>query len=189
MHSALHRFIFSGAMLRWAALLSLMGLVGCGVTFNFTGVSNQTDNSLAYLYIDDFSNQASIVVPYLAQEVTNQIQDRFLNQSKLSLISANNIYTPGLSDSLVSLSGSITRYSVEPVAIQEGDQAAQNPLTVAIRVSFENGANPDQSWEQTFSSFVDFNTNVNFSSQEPDLIDEVLEQITQDIFSKSIGKW
>lgn len=163
---------------------------GCiRVTFNFTGTSGQTDNSLAYLYVEDFNNQAAIVVPYLAQEVTNQIQERFLSQSRLALVSGSAIYTPGLSDSLVSLSGTVTRYSVDPVAIQEGDQAAQNRLTIGVRVNFENGANEKESWENTFTGFVDFDANIDFTSQEPEFIDEVLEQITQDIFSKSLGKW
>ncbi len=172
-----------------ASLLVLTLLGSCAVSFNFTGVARQSDNTLAYLYVGDFDNQAQIIVPYLAQEVNNQIQDRFLSQSKLALVSGNAIYTPGLSDSLVSLSGTITRYSVDPVAIQEGDQAAQNRLTIGIRVSFENGSNPDESWENTFSSFIDFDSDVDFSGQEADLINEVLEQITQDIFSKSLGKW
>ncbi|MEM9984806.1 MAG: LPS assembly lipoprotein LptE, partial [Bacteroidota bacterium] len=167
-------------------------LSGCGilsVSFNFTGTARQTDNQLTYLFVDVFTNQAQIVVPYLAQEITIQIQDRFLSQSKLALISANSISSPGLSDSLVSLSGTVTRYSVDPVAIQEDDLAAQNRLNISVRVNFENGANPDESWENTFSGFIDFDASEDFASQESDLINEVLEQITQDIFSKSIGKW
>lgn len=157
---------------------SLMTLVGCRIGFNFSG--GNVDTSLETLSVANFNNEAQIVVPYLAQEVTNQLQDRFLNQSRLTL-------TSGAAD--VELSGSVSRYTIQPVAIQSGDQAAQTRLTIGIRVNFQNNVNPDESWEKDFSSQVDFDTDLDFVSNEPDLINEVLEQITQDVFTRSIGKW
>jgi len=161
-------------------LLGLNGLLfGCAVNFNFTGTGS-VDTDLETLSVANFNNEAQIVVSYLAQEVTDQLQERFLNQSRLTL-------TSGAAD--VELSGSITRYTIQPVAIQGGDQAAQSRLTIDVRVIYENNVDPDDSWENTFSSFVDFDSEINFSSEEATLIDEVLEQITQDVFTKSIGKW
>jgi hypothetical protein len=156
-----------------------LGLAGCAINFNFTGTGS-VDTSLETLSVANFTNEAQIVVPYLSQEVTNQLQDRFLNQSRLTL-------TSGAAD--VQLSGSVSRYTIQPVAIQGGDQAAQTRITIALRVNFENNVNPDDGWENTFSSYVDFDANLDLASNEPDLINEVLEQITQDVFTKSIGKW
>ena len=154
-------------------------LWSCKVTFNTSG--GVADSSLETLNVEQFINEAEIVVPYLAQEVTQQIQDRFLNQSKLTLTSG------GGAD--IKLGGSITRYTMLPVAISGNDRAAQNRLTIAIKVKFDNFVEPNDSWEQNFSRFVDFDADEDFSSVEADKINEVLEQITQDIFSKSIGKW
>jgi outer membrane lipopolysaccharide assembly protein LptE/RlpB len=168
------------SLLRLVLLLLLpLGLGGCAVDFNFTGTGS-VDTELETLSVANFNNEAQIVVSYLAQEVTNQLQDRFLNQSRLTL-------TSGAAD--IELGGSITRYAIQPVAIQGGDQAAQSRLTIAVRVVYENNVNPKDSWENTFTSFVDFDADLNFSSEEARLIDEVLEQITQDVFTKSIGKW
>ncbi|MDX1906015.1 MAG: LptE family protein [Bacteroidia bacterium] len=153
-------------------------LSGCKVTFNFTGGS--VDTSLETLSVDQFTNNAEIVIPYLAQEVTQQIQDRFLSQSRLTL-------TSGAAD--VQLSGYVSRFTVLPVAVQGDNRAAQNRLTIAVMVKFENNVTPKDSWENTFTGFVDFDASQDFSSVEREKIDEVLEQITQDIFSKSIGKW
>lgn len=157
----------------------MAALCSCTVAFNFTG-TGKADTSLETLSVDQFINEAQIVVPYLAQEVTEQLQDRFLNQSRLSL-------TSGAAD--VQISGSITRYTMLPVAIQGDDRAAQNRLTIAVKVKFDNNVDPAESWEQTFNKFIDFDSERDFASEERDLIDEVLEQITQDVFSKSIGKW
>lgn len=167
---------------RWCAL-GLMTMVllvqACALRFNFHG-GGSVNPDLETLSVEIFSNEAQIIVPYLSQEVTQQIQDRFLNQSRLTL-------TSGAAD--IVLSGAITRYTVLPVAISGTDQAAQNRLTIALRVKFENNVEPNDSWEQTFNSFVDFDASEDFSSIERERIDEVLEQLTQDIFTKSIGKW
>lgn len=161
--------------------LCLIGLIvsACSVKFNFTGTGS-VDTRLETLSVETFLNEAQIVVPYLAQVLTEQTQDRFLNQSRLTLVS-------GAAD--IQLSGSINRYGISPVAISGNNQADQNRLTISVRVSFKNNVEPEDSWDQSFSGFVDFDASEDFASIEEEQINEILEQITQDIFSKSIGKW
>lgn len=156
----------------------LLTLVGCSVNFNLTG--GNVDPKLQTLAVEQFGNEAQIVVPWLAQEVTNQLQDRFLSQSRLSLTSG---------DADVIISGSVSTYFISPVAISGDNTAAQNRLTIGMRVKFENTIDDNDSWEQSFSSFVDFNSDRDFASLERDLVNEILEQITQDVFNRSIGKW
>jgi len=158
--------------------LCVILLQSCTVKFNLTG--GNVDPRLQTLAVEQFGNEAQIVVPFLAQEVTNQLQDRFLSQSRLSLTSG---------DADIIISGSVTSYTISPVAITGDNQAAQNRLTIGLKVSYENTVDENDSWEQTFSNFVDFNRDRNFSSIERDLVDEILEQMTQDVFNRSIGKW
>lgn len=160
-------------------VLILSFSASCSVGFNFTG-GGTPDPRLQTISVENFSNEAPNVVPYLAQEVTQQMQDRFLNQSRLQLV-ANNAD--------IQIAGSVTRYQVSPVAISGDTQAEQNRLTIAVRVSFENTIDPNESWENTFSKFVDFDASEDFTSIERDQINDVLEQITQDVFTKSVAKW
>lgn len=161
-----------------AILLGICLNFSCSINFNFTG--GKVDTSLETLFVDIFSNEAEIVVPYLGQLTTEKIQDRFLTQSRLSI-------TSGAAD--VALSGAITRYTIIPTAISGQDRAEQNRMTIAVRVNFENNQDANESWEQTFSAYQDFDADLDLSSIERDQIEEILDQITQDIFSKSIGKW
>ncbi|MEM6805642.1 MAG: LptE family protein [Bacteroidota bacterium] len=168
-----------------AAILIFVGLLctSCKIYFNSTGVpklSGGTGVVLETLYVDQFINEAPIVVPILAQEMTLQLQDRFLNQSKLSLSDP---------PADVELSGSITRYDVAPIAISGTTTAEQNRLSISVRVNFKNNKDENESWEQSFSGFVDFDASEDFNSVEEEKINEILEQITQDIFTKSLGKW
>ncbi|MEM6766241.1 MAG: LptE family protein [Bacteroidota bacterium] len=154
--------------------------VGCTTTFNFTGVPAGGDDGLETIAIDLFGNQAPVVVPNLAQEFTQQLQDRFISQSRLALIA---------SDADVNVSGSITQYRISPVAISGDERAAQNRLTIGVQVKYENMVTPEDSWDQSFSSFVDFDSDLDFISIEQEKISEIVEQLTQDIFNKSLGKW
>ncbi|MEM6265436.1 MAG: LptE family protein [Bacteroidota bacterium] len=151
----------------------------CIPSFNFTGGGGQ-DPNLKTIAIPAFPNEAPLVVPTLSVTFTEELQDIFLTRSRLDLID-------GLAD--VTLSGSITNYTISPVAITDGVTAAQNRLTITVKVNYENGVNPSDSWEKSFSSFVDFAATENFSSREQEFIEEVVTQLTQDIFNESIGKW
>ncbi|MEO0899530.1 MAG: LptE family protein [Bacteroidota bacterium] len=169
--------------MRWIvfALVTTFMLSSCKVTFNGTGTGT-VDTRLQTIAIDDFINQAALVVPYLAQEVTNQMQDRFQRQSRLEL-------TTGAAD--IRIGGSIVRYDLQPVAVTGNETAAQNRLSIEVSVSFENFVEPSESWasEKRFRGFVDVSADADFTSQEEDLINEILDQITQDVFSATIGKW
>lgn len=161
-------------------IISLLILSSCKVNFNFTGVPTGADDGLETIAITLFGNEAPIVVPFLAQELTDQLQDRFLSQSKLSL-------TTGTADVVVS--GAITSYIVSPVAISGNETAEQNRLNVSVRVKYENNVTPEDSWEQSFSQFVDFSADEDFASIEEEQIALVVEQLTQEVFNKSLGKW
>ncbi len=159
----------------------------CTTTFNFTGGSLNTE--LETISIAQFINESPVIVPALAQDLTEAIQDLFLSQSRLSLAS-------GAAD--INISGIITNYSIDPVAFTGTSntpgsssipRTAQNRLKISIRVKYENNVEPDDNWEQTFSSFSDFDATEDFTSIEQEQIELILEQLTQDIFNKSLGKW
>lgn len=176
-------------MKRFLYIPILWLITACTASFNFTGGALNTD--LETIGIAQFINEAPIIVPALAQDFTEALQDRFLSQSRLSLAS-------GPAD--INISGVITGYAVDPVAFtgissasttssNSQPRTAQNRLKISIRVKYENNVEPNESWEQTFSSFSDFDATLDFTAEEQRLIEEVIEQLTQDIFNKSLGKW
>ena len=158
----------------------LMTSEGCGLQFNMTGTVGGAGDGLETISIQNFTNEAPLIVATLAQTFTEKLQDQYISRSRLSLSS-------GAADIMVS--GAITNYSITPMAIASGETAAQNRLTIAVRVNYENNVNEKDSWEQSFSAFADFNSNSDFSSIEQDLIEEVTDQLTQNIFNQSLGKW
>ena len=67
--------------------------------------------------------------------------------------------------------------------------AALNRLTISVRVKFTNNIEPDQSKEQTFSAFEDFDSTSSLSAVEDGLVPEIINKLTEDIFNATLANW
>lgn len=152
----------------------------CRFSMNFTG--GNVDTSLETIFIDQVGNTASLVVPFVSQDMTTELQDIFLNRSRLSLATDN---------ADVILSGNVTSYTVSPTAISGNETAAQNRLSISVSMMYENTKNPSESWPspKNFSGFVDFSADADFASLEEELAGDAIEQIAQKVFNETLGKW
>lgn len=130
--------------------------------------------------IDQFDNQANIVKPGFNAEFTELLRDKFISQSSLNLVDKN---------ADMKFTGFISDYSVQAINIQGNDVAAQNRLTISVVVRCDNFKYSDESWEQSFSNFSDYDISVPLGSVENDLTAEISEKIAQDIFNKAFGNW
>ena len=166
------RFFF---LLVFAAAL----LNACSVRFNFSG-GGAVNPDIKSIAIQPFSMDAALAPPYTGQFFSTKLQERFLNQSRLYLTDNN----PS-----IELSGSISDYSIMPIAIQGNTSAAQNRLTLKIHVSYKNNVVPNESWEKDFSQVEDFDASRDLASIEREKIEAITARLTQDIFNESLGKW
>ena len=169
---------FSGRII-WV-LISVILLIsaGCRVKYSFTGASISPD--VKTVSIQYFQNNASLVVPTLSKTFTDALKDYFTSQTNLSLVNRNGD---------LNLEGSITGYSVQPVAIQGNETAAQNRLTITVNVKFSNKKNEKQNFETSFSRYQDYSSAQSLIAVQDDLIKQIDDQLVQDIFNKSVVNW
>jgi hypothetical protein len=133
------------------------------------------------------------------------------NRAALSSSSASILFTEGLKNIMLAQSkknlveenadweieGEIKDYRISPVSIQAGSvTASQNRLTMSVNVEWkyngETEENPafDTKGNETFSAFVDYDSTRDFTSIEEQLLNELIRQLTQDIFDRIFGgKW
>jgi len=154
-------------------------LTGCRIQFSFTGGS--VNPNAKTVYVATFPNNASLVNPNLSQEFTTALKDRIQTQTPLTIID--------FKDADYLFEGSITNYSIIPVALQGDDKAAMNRLTISVRVSFINTFEEQLGFEQTFSRYSDYSSTLNFSTIESGLMQEIVSAITEDIFNKAFVNW
>lgn len=160
-------------------LLCSLLLAGCTGGYSFTGASIPPEAKT--ISVATFPNYASQVNPQLSQKLTEELRDRFSSQTSL------NVANSGTAD--MELSGEITGYDTRPSALSSGDEAAMYRLTITIRVKFVNNIDPEASFEQSFSRFRDYNAQLNFSSVEQGLMAEIVAELCEDVFNKSVVNW
>ena len=162
----------------------LLGLltVSCGI-YSFTGSSIPI--GVETFQVDYFENTAggkpgSTIEPGLDRDFTIALQDLIVNQTSLNLVNQGGdiIY-----------SGEITEFSVTHMAATAEIKAAQNRLTMAVMVSYENMLNEEDNIEKRFSFYYDFPGNLQVYDIKDSALEEIFERITQDIFNETLAKW
>jgi len=117
-----------------------------------------------------------------AATLSESLKDGIQNNTRL-LISSN------IKDAQVQLSGEITNYSVNPIALQNGDNAAKNRLTVSIAFEGNITAPKIDTWKFVVTRFADFDASANFATVESQLLTQVNEQVVQDVINKIMSNW
>ncbi len=158
-------------------LIALFFTQSCGV-YSFTGGSTGDAKTIQ---IDYFPNNARLVEPGLSQKFTLALQDLFLRQTNLKLTNSGGD---------LHFDGEITQYRITPIAATADQRAAQNRLTIAVRVRFFNRLIEEDNFEQTFSYYSDYDGNLQLTgSVLEEAYNEIFERLTQDIFNASVAKW
>ena len=112
-------------------LLSIF-ITSCGI-YSFTGAS--IPNGAETVSVTYFQNNALTVQPSLSNTITESVKDVLTSQTNLEIVN---------SDGDLQFAGEITSYKVKPMAIKANEVAAQNRLTITVKVNYTN--KPDLCW-------------------------------------------
>jgi hypothetical protein len=145
--------------------------------YSFTGGEKGNAKTVQVQF---FKVDAPLAKPTTGIVFTEALKDIMQNQGKLELITTN---------ADLNFEGQITAYAITPVAIQSNDQSALNRLTITVQVKYTNTLEKEKSFDQSFSRFVDYESSKNLSSVEDELITEIVRQLVQDIFNRSLSNW
>lgn len=159
-------------------VLGLGLLSGCG-NYGFTGISLPAGTTT--YQVNYFQNDAPLIEPGLERTFTNALADLIQNQTSLQLVTSGGDIT---------YEGEITEYRISPTTATADITAAQNRLTIGVRVRFYDKNNPDGDVNQNFSFFYDYPAAAQLVGAQKDAaISEIFERITQDILNATLGKW
>jgi len=151
---------------------------GCSVKYSFTGASIPPEAKTVSVQL--FQNLASIVNPTLSSQLTEDLKNRFVSQTRLSVVR-------DFGD--LAFSGQITQYNFAPVAIQGNEIAAENRFTISVKVKFVNTIDPKMSYDKTFTQYENYSSSQNFTSIESELVSKILEKLVDDIFNAAVANW
>ena len=163
-------------------IVSLVAVVllmsGCKGGYSFTGASIPPNAKT--ISVASFPNYATTVNPQLSQKLTDDLRNLFASQTSLNVVNG---------DADLEVSGEITSYTTKAAALSANDEVSMNRLTITVKVKFVNSIDPDANFEQSFSRYRDYNAQLNFSSVESSLVEEIVGELCDDIFNKSVVNW
>lgn len=167
---------FTKGLCYFIAFTVISGCKSCG--YSLSGINIPPD--VKSISVQFFQNKATLVNPQLSQYFTEQLKDKFLKETSLTLIKNNGDFR---------LSGEITKYYTEPMAITANTGTAKNKFTMAVKVVFECPSHKDMNFTEEFTKFNQFDAKDNFQSVETVLSQDLSRQIIQEVFNKIALKW
>lgn len=163
-------------------ILTLIAIVlsnSCTIKYSFTGGSLPVD--VKTYSVDYFPNKALLVVPYLSSLFTEKLTNYMRSKTGLSQLTDNN--------GDIRFEGQIVGYSQKAIDIQKDESAAQNRLTIEIRVKYINTKDETKDFDSRFSQYEDYSVDADFDSVEEQLINTILDKIIDDIYNKALVNW
>lgn len=149
----------------------------CGI-YSFTGASISSD--VKTVNIQNFINKATLSPPLLSNNLTEGLRDKFISETNLS---------PVKNDGDISFKGYLSNYSISPIAIQANETAAQNRLSISVKVTYVNTLAEENNYTKTFSRYVDYDSSQDFNSIEDSLNEQIIVQLIEDIFNEAFANW
>jgi hypothetical protein len=155
----------------------LTGFSSCSI-YNFTGTGKIDAKTVQVNY---FQNNAPLIQPGIERTFTQRLQNLIQNQTNLNLTNTGGdlVYE-----------GEITDYRISPMTATADQRAAQNRLTITVKVRFTNKNKETDDFEKSFSFFYDYaGTDQLIGAKLTEALDVIFERITQDVFNESLAKW
>lgn len=166
-------------MKRLAAIFAVaLALCSCGI-YSFSGTNIGPDvNTITINY---FEYKALKVNPSLSNDITEAVRSQFRRMTRLEQVDM---------DGDLEITGEVVGYDVSATAITANEVAAQNRLTVTVKVSFSNKKAPEEDFDgKTFSAYADYDSTQSLDSVESSLCTEIIDKIVEDIFNATVAQW
>lgn len=161
-------------------VLVLVLLAGGCIRYSFTGGSIPSD--VRTIHIPFFADQSNSGVGDLSDRLYQNLVDRFVNQSRLSL-------GGGRETSDAWLEGVITSYSNRPYTVTGNAQSSLNQVQISVRASFQYADATTPVWSTSVSGAATYDVLNNPVDGEQEAIEEALEQIANTMFTNSVSQW
>ena len=158
-------------------LIAALVLTSCGI-YSFTGASIPAEAKT--VSVQHFPNNANLVNPMLSDIITNNLRDRFMNQTSLDEVSDNGD---------LAIEGEIIDYKTAPTAITGDQVAALNRLTITVNVRFYNRFDESKNFEQKFSQYDDYPSTQDLNVVQEALVNTICDKLCEDIFNKAVVNW
>lgn len=161
----------------FAFCFSLLGLTSCGI-YSFKDVSIPAE--VKTIRIGIIENRASYVNPQLAPNLTDRLKQKINNQTRLTQTNADNAH--------YDVQAFVSRYDVLTSGVSN-QQSVTNRISVTVHITLRDQLNNKEPQEFDVTRNFEFSANISQQTAEAQLLDEMVRNLTDDIFNRLFSNW
>ncbi|HEY0039405.1 MAG TPA: LPS assembly lipoprotein LptE [Flavisolibacter sp.] len=158
-------------------------LSSCKVSYGLSEKVSSIPDSIRTVRILQLENRAPYVNPQLTPNLTQSLRNKIVNQTKLTLTNSENAQWV--------IAGEIRDYSVSTTGVTSTNgqqQSSINRLTVAVHITITK-VNAEKPLEYDVSRSFDFSARQSLQTAEATLLDEMVRNLTDEIFNRLFSDW
>ena len=125
-------------------------------------------------------NKAPYVNPQLSPRLTDRLRQKINNQTRLTLVTAE--------DAHYEINAVIIDYRATTAGISN-QQAAINRLNVTVKIIFKNRLDEKENFEADISRNFDFDANLSLQQAEALKGDDIIRNLSDEIFNRIFSNW
>jgi hypothetical protein len=160
--------------------LTFFSSSSCKVSYGFREKTPAIPDTIKTVKINSILNQAQYQNPQLSPGLTERLRQKIVSQTHLSQTNSDNADWE--------ISGFISDYSVSTSGISD-KQVSTNRLTVSVQITLNRRKDGQQDDPVTISHGFDFSSNLTLQAAEKQLLDDIIKQMTDEIFNSLFSKW
>ena len=163
------------------ALLSITSVVftACKVSYKFNGASIDY-NKVHTIQIADFPIRSAYVWGPMAPMFNNALKDVYANHTKLQQVKRGGD---------LNVEGEITNYQQRNKSVTSEGHSAQTELSITVNVRFTNTSNHKEDFERQFTATSSYETTKSLQSVQQQLVEEMIKDLTDQIFNATVANW
>ena len=162
-----------------SVILIGMVLTPCKVSYKFNSSSIDYTKTKT-ITIVDFPIRASYVWAPMQTIFNEQLRDIFSSHTRLVQVSRNGD---------LKIEGEITQYTQRNKSVSSEGYSALTELSMTVNVRFTNNVKHDEDFEQSFTATASYDSRLSLNSVQEGLVEEMVEDITEQIFNATVANW
>ena len=151
-------------------------LTGCNYKFNQTTIPPE----IKTVRVQFIENKARYNNPQLSPQLTDKLRQKIVSQTKLTQVNNDNAD--------YDISGYISQYDVSTSGISN-QQVSTNRLTVAVSLTLLDRKTGKEPRNISASRNFDFSASLTLPQAERQLNDEIIRNLTDEIFNQLFSDW
>jgi hypothetical protein len=160
----------------YAFSLAIISLLSCNIyKFNEATVPPEVKT----VKVVTLDNRARYVNPQLSPQLSDRLRQKIVGQTRLAQTNADNAH--------YEISGYISDYTVSTSGISQQKEAT-NRLTVGVHITLVDRVfQKDKEFD--ISRSFDFSANLSLQTAEGRLMEDILKNLTDEIFNRIFSDW